>query len=223
MKNIEFEVKIGLFVFIGLILLTIITFSIGDFFFKSGYNLDVVLNFANGVKESAPVRLAGIEIGEVKEASVFKDDEGKTKVKLRLWLTDEAGVEDDAKVVINTLGLIGEKYVEIVPGSPGRPLLQHGDTIMGEESVSVEQMTKKGYDIALKLEKVVDSFDSILAQVKSGKGTVGKLLYDEALYDHMEDMVKDLKAHPWKLLHRPRTRDKQTKDTDDSDGNRGVF
>jgi len=176
MKPIEFEIKIGLFVFVGLILLTVITFSIGDFFFKPGYNIEVVLNFANGVQESAPVRLAGIEVGEVKDASVFKNEEGDTMVKLKLWLTNEARVEEDSKVLINTLGLIGEKYVEIVPGTPGSPLLKNGATIKGVSSVSVEQMTKKGYEIALKLEKVVDSLDAILKQVKSGKGTVGKLV-----------------------------------------------
>jgi len=222
-RNFEFEVKIGLFVFAGLILLTIITFSIGDFFFKSGYNINVELGFANGVQESAPVRLAGIEVGEVKAANVFKDKEGHTRVRLKLWLTNDAGVEKDSKVLINTLGLIGEKYVEIVPGTPGLPLLKDGATIEGHDSVSVEQMTKKGYEIALKLEKVIDSMDLILQQVKSGRGTVGKLIYDEALYSEAEAMIKDLKANPWKLLSKPRrTRDK-TEDADKLDGNKGMF
>jgi len=212
MRPIEFEIKIGLFVFVGLILLTVITFSIGDFFFKSGYNIDVVLNFANGVQESAPVRLAGIEVGEVKDASVFKDDKGNTMVKLKLWLTNEAKVEEDSKVLINTLGLIGEKYVEIVPGTPGAPLLKNGATIRGVSSVSVEQMTKKGYEIAFKLEKVADSLDAILEQVKSGKGTVGKLVYDDTLYNEAEAMMKDLRANPWKLLQRPPRRSKKTED-----------
>ena len=124
MSFVEFEVKIGLFVFIAIILLTIITFSIGDFLFKSGYNIDVIFSFANGVQNSAPVRLAGIEVGEVKEAAVFKDQEGKTKVRLKLWLTSDANIENDSKVCINTLGLIGEKYVEIIPGTPGRDFLK---------------------------------------------------------------------------------------------------
>lgn len=224
MKSIEFEIKIGLFVFVGLILLTVITFSIGDFFFKPGYNIDVVLDFANGVQESAPVRLAGIEVGEVKVATVFKDEKGNTKVKLKLWLTNEAQVEEDSKVCINTLGLIGEKYVEIVPGTPGNPLLKDGGTIKGISSVSVEQMTKKGYEIALKLEKVVDSMDAILNQIKSGKGTVGKLVYDETFYDEAEAMMKDLRANPWKLLHRPPRRSKKTEDkTASESGNKGIF
>ena len=222
MRSIEFDVKIGLFIFIGLILLTVITFSIGDFFFKPGYNIEVVLGFANGVQESAPVRLAGITVGEVKDASVYKDAEGKTMVRLKLWLTNDAKVEEDAKIIINTLGLIGEKYVEIVPGTPGSPLITPGGIMVGYDSVSVEQITKKGYDIALKLEKVAESLETILAQVESGKGTVGKLIYDDTLYDEAAAMMTDLRQNPWKLLQRPRRQ--KTEDTvTKKDGNKGMF
>lgn len=221
MKPIEFEVKIGLFVFIGAILLTVITFSIGDFFFKPGYHINIILGFANGVEEAAPVRLAGVEVGEVKEAAVFKDRIGQTKVRLKLWLTNDARVEKDAKVCINTLGLIGEKYVEIIPGTPGVAVLKEGEVIEGHDSVSVEQMTKKGYEIALKLEKVADSLDYILNQVKTGQGTVGKLIFDEELYNDVNEMVKDLKAHPWKLLHRPGPSREKIEDRDKKSSKQG--
>ena len=225
MRSMEFNVKIGLFVFIGLILLIIITFSIGDFFFKPGYNIYVILGFANGVQESAPVRLAGIEVGEVKEANVFKDSKGKTMVRLKLWLTNDAKVERDSQIIINTLGLIGEKYIEIIPGTPGSPFIPNGGIMTGHDSISVEQITKKSYEIVLKLEKVIDSIDVVLKQINSGHGTIGKLVYDEALYNDAEAMVKDLKAHPWKLLSRPgrikdKTEDQQVSTTNSNFGSR---
>ncbi|MFH1868507.1 MAG: MlaD family protein [Candidatus Omnitrophota bacterium] len=223
MKNIEFEVRIGLFVFVGLILLTIITFSIGDFFFKPGYNLNVELDFANGVSESAPVRLAGIEVGEVKDAAVFKDKDGRTRVKLILWLAKEAAVEKDAKIYINTLGLIGEKYVEIVPGTPGSELVIGGETLKGSSTVSVERITRKGYEVALKMEEVVDSFSEMLNQVKSGEGTLGKLVFDDSLYNEVRDMAQDLKANPWKLLNKPKEPRQKSKDVGIKSGNRGAF
>ncbi|MFA5068905.1 MAG: MlaD family protein, partial [Candidatus Omnitrophota bacterium] len=203
MKSLEFNVKVGLFILIGLIILTVITFSISDFFFKPGYNIFVELGFANGIQPSAPVRLAGISVGEVKESGVFKDGNGKTMVRLRLWLTNDAKVEEDAQVIINTLGLIGEKYVEIIPGTPGSLLVRDCGVMRGHDSVSVEQITKKGYEIALKLERAIDDMAEVLAQVKSGHGTVGKLIYDETIYNETEIMVKDLRAHPWKLLGGP--------------------
>jgi phospholipid/cholesterol/gamma-HCH transport system substrate-binding protein len=204
MKSLEFDIKIGLFIAIGLIILTVITFSINDFFFKPGYNIYVELGFANGIQQSAPVRLAGISIGEVKQANVFKNNDGKTMVKLKLWLTNDAKVERDANIIINTLGLIGEKYVEIIPGTPGSRLLSNGDTIAGHDSISIDEITKKGYEIALKLEKAIEYMDEILSYISSGQGTVGRLIYDDSLYNEAEDMVADLKSNPWKLLMRPR-------------------
>ncbi len=218
MKSMEFDIKIGLFIAVGLILLTVITFSINDFFFKPGYNIYAVLGFANGVKKSAPVRLAGIEVGEVKEAGIFKDKNGKTMVRLKLWLTNDAKVEVDSEIIINTLGLIGEKYVEIIPGTPGGELLSNGDTVIGNDSVSVEQMTKKGYDVILKLDKAMDSMDAILRQVKNGNGTVGKLIYDDTIYNDVEALIKDIKAHPWKLLGGPRRVKQKTEDTSTGPG-----
>ncbi len=85
-------------------------------------------------------------------------------------------------------------------------------SIPSSDSVSVEQITRKGYEVAVKLERVADSLNEILNQVKSGKGTIGKLVFDESLYNEVESMVKDLKAHPWKLLQRPSRPKKKTVD-----------
>jgi phospholipid/cholesterol/gamma-HCH transport system substrate-binding protein len=203
MRFLEFDIKIGLFIFIALVILIAVTFSISDFFFKPGYNIFVELGFANGIQQSAPVRLAGISVGEVKEAGVFKNDDGQTMVRLKLWLTNNARVEEDSQIIINTLGLIGEKYVEIIPGTPGSAFVSEGDIMKGHDSISVEQITKKGYEIALKFEQAIDSMNEILGQVKSGHGTAGRLIYDETIYNEAEEMIKDLKAHPWRLLIKP--------------------
>jgi phospholipid/cholesterol/gamma-HCH transport system substrate-binding protein len=212
MKPESFELKIGLFIFVGIILLTAVVFSIGDFLFKSGYSIKVLLNFADGVQESAPVRLAGIEVGEVKKARVLQDAAtGQTKVELSLWLTDDAKIEKDSTVLINTLGLIGEKYVEILPGTPGSPQVKNGETLVGYDSISMQRMTQKAYDVVLKLEKMLDSINFVLEKVKAKEGTVGKLLMEDKLYTDLEEittdvkeMVKDLRSHPWKLLSKPR-------------------
>lgn len=194
-KDMEFQVKIGLFVLIGVILLIVVTFSIGDFLFKSGYHIYVDMDFANGIQESAPVRLAGIEVGEVKKAAVFKDNNGKTKVTLEIWLFEEAKIENDAVITINTLGLIGEKYVEILPGTSGAPLLKDGDVIKGSDSATFEELTKKGYSIAVKIERLIDSIQTVVEYIQEGEGTVGKLIYDEGLYNEITDFIKGVKEH----------------------------
>ena len=219
MKPANFELKIGLFIFIGIILLIYVVFSIGDFLFEPGYNIKVSMNFADGVQEGAPVRLAGIEVGEVKTTRVFQDPEtNQTKVELLLWLIKEAKIEKDATVLINTLGLIGEKYVEIVPGTAGSPLLKDKGTIAGFDSISMQKMTQKGYDVILKLEKMIDSINYVLEKVKAKEGPVGKLLMEDKIYKDIEEitagikeMVEDIRRHPWKLLQKPKeSKEKKT-------------
>ncbi|KPK39486.1 MAG: hypothetical protein AMJ78_08415 [Omnitrophica WOR_2 bacterium SM23_29] len=233
MKKFDLEFKVGIFVAIGIAILISIIFSIGELrYFKQRYAIKLLFDFANGVEKSAPVRLAGVQVGEVKDIDiVFDKVRQKTIVSLTVSLDKKAKVEEDAEAFINTLGLIGEKYVEILPGTPGKKILKHGESLQGRESIPVERLTEKGYEIAsglsetikhlnklfgdtetqeafkatvLDLRKLIASTNVVMDKVKSGEGTVGKLFMNDEIARDLEGLVKDLKAHPWKLLHKPR-------------------
>lgn len=198
------ELKVGIFVFIGLIALFIIVFSIGDFYvFEKGYNINVIFGFVNGIAESAPVRLAGVDIGEVEKIDIFYDDvEKKTKVALYVWIRKKVAIEKDVVARINTLGLLGEKYLEVTPGTKGSGFLEDGATIIGEDPLSVEALTRD-------MRKLIDSVTVVADRLKEGEGTIGKLLVEEKIYNDLEEFIADIKAHPWKLLHKERTRKKK--------------
>lgn len=233
MKRSGLEFKVGIFVAIGIVILISIIFYIGELkYFQQRYAIKLLFDFANGVEMSAPVRLAGVQVGEVKDIDIFFDAERqKTAVLLTVSLDKKAKVEEDAEAFINTLGLIGEKYVEILPGTPGKRILKPGEVLAGRESIPVEKLTEKGYEIAqglnetikhlnkvvgnpetqeafkatlLDLRKLVGSANVVIDKVKSGEGTVGKLFMDDKIAKDLEEFVKDLKAHPWKLMHKPR-------------------
>ena len=109
--------------------------------------------------------------------------------------------------------------------------MKPGELLVGRESVPIEKLTEKGYEIAsglgdtikhfnklvgdpetqaafkatmLDFRKFMASANMVMDKVKAGEGTVGKLFMDEGLYDELDAFVKDLKAHPWKLLSKPR-------------------
>ena len=90
----------------------------------------------------------------------------------------------------------------------------HPDKNPGDSDAAetMKEMTDKGYEVALKMERAVDSLDQILDQVRSGEGTIGNLVYNDELYTDLRDMVKDLKANPWKLFHKSREVKKKTED-----------
>jgi len=214
------EFKVGIFVFIGLIILVIFVLMIGDFrLINIGYNFKVKFAFANGVKTSAPVRLSGVEVGEVRRVEVGYNEQTKEpEVTIFTWVKKEAKIPIDSRVWVNMLGLLGEKYIEIIPGQNYNSLLAENSVIRGEDPISIQELTDLSREIALeaqttikdvsvtlsKLNESLDSVNIVLTQVSQGEGTVGKLFFDDSLYDNIEEMFDELKKHPWKLLYRPK-------------------
>lgn len=225
--------KVGIFVFIGLIILVYFVIHIGDIqLLSSGYKLKVFFGFANGIKINAPVRVAGVDAGEVRRINVYFDPQTKkTRVEISFWVKNDTKIPRDSEVMINTLGLLGEKYLEIIPGANYEDLFKDGDILLGDDPVSMEEIGNLGRRIATKLEdtlsglnKVVGdeelqrslrqtidnlnnvstSLNTILDKINKGEGTVGRLIYDDSLYQDLDSFVKDLKTHPWKLLFRPK-------------------
>ncbi len=195
-----FELKVGIFILIGVAILFIIVFSIGDInLIKSGYHVKIVFNFVAGIGGSAPVRLAGVGVGQIEGLKVFRDEkENKTKVELYAWIKDNnVKIEEDAVATVNTLGLLGEKYLEIFPGTPGKNYLKDQEILIGHDPVPMEKITEN-------LANLSESVNVIVDRLKRGEGTIGKLLTEEKIYKDLEAFVEDIKKHPWKLLSKPR-------------------
>ena len=211
-KSKHLELKVGIFVFIGLVILTWFVLLIGDFkLVRLGYNVRVTFGFANGIKIGAPVRVAGVDKGEIKEIKLTHDNEGKTKVILKAWVDSDTVIPSDSRAWVNTLGLLGEKYLEIIPGKDYKNVLLEDSVLAGEDPTSVQEVTDLARDIALQakdtlasLQDALASLNGVLTDMHEGRGTVGKLFTDDKLYTDIEEMFADLKKHPWKLLFRPK-------------------
>ena len=218
--------KVGAFILAGIILLFGFVFLVGDFsVFKPGNDIKVIFGFASGIKTASPVRLAGVDVGTVKSTQIFYDpEERKTKVEVLLWVDGEVKIPSDSRIWINTLGLLGEKYVEIIPGTDTVSFIGSGDTITGEDPVSIHEITRKAGDIALKIEDTLEDINQIIEdeetkqslkeiavnlkeitrKINEGEGTLGKFVTDDKIYSDLEILVDDLKRNPWKLLHKPK-------------------
>jgi len=200
----KLELKVGVFVFIAFFLLVVFVLSIGGFkTWTSGYKVSFIFNFVNGAKLGAPVRFAGVDVGEIKEMKFFyAPEESKTKVEMVCWLKKEIRVPLDSTIWVNTLGLLGEKYIEIMPGKDYTACLAAGGSMEGVDPIPMHEIFRSGKGI-------VEDLGQTLDQIKSGQGTIGKLLYDDTIYKELEALVMDIRQHPWKLFFR--TKEKPAK------------
>ena len=220
-RDEKLELKVGLFIGVGIFLMFLIVFSISDFYLlREGYDVKVKFDFINGLKKSAPIRLAGVNVGEVRDIAIFYDEAaGKTRVNLDLRIVGEARIERDAVARINTLGLLGEQYLEITPGV-SQDFLKDGDSIQGKDPVNVGMQMEKMSEFAdaaadvmrhiskgegtlgrlLMEDTIYRDLEIIFGRLRDGEGTIGKLLVKDDVYNNIEDFTGDIKAHPWKLL-----------------------
>jgi phospholipid/cholesterol/gamma-HCH transport system substrate-binding protein len=220
------ELKVGSFVLLAVLALTFFIISISDLsIFEKGRHIQVIFGFASGLREAAPVRLAGVDVGLVRKLQVFVDgaDGGKTKVRVTIWIKDNIAIPSDSKFKINQLGILGEKYLEIMPGD-SQDSVKDGGMVVGHDPVPIEEVTEKVDAITTKLETTIDGvnngiltdknkkslenalegFSVLGTDLKEGRGTLGKLLTDESIYNNLDDLTSDLKGNPWKLLYRPK-------------------
>ena len=191
----SFELKVGIFVFIGLIVFSYIVFSIGDFYvFKPGYRIKVKFGFVDGIQPASPIRYAGVEVGKLENIRFYYNEQkDKTEVELKCWVRKDARIEKDAEAHINTLSVVGEKYLEVLPGTRQAGFLTEADTLIGVDPVPMERITQRAY-------KITEGLEIIARDIKEGKGTIGKLLTDDSIFRNLDEFTKDIKAHPWKLL-----------------------
>jgi phospholipid/cholesterol/gamma-HCH transport system substrate-binding protein len=238
--RVSIEVKIGIFVLIALIILFVGILSIGDFYYISrpGYEISILFDFTGGVEVGAPVKMSGIKVGEVRDIKLFYDEarvyaiEGrsytgqkKVRAEVSAWIEGDIQIPQDSIAYVESMGLLGDRYIEITPGSDFEHFLKKGGMLIGETPISMEALSGD-------LQRLTQSLNEIVDRLKRGEGTLGKLLYEEELYNNFRDLSRDIKRHPWKLLWKTRekTREKKSKlnkqrvpEAGSGEGNRGYL
>jgi len=131
------EIKVGLFLAIALFILATVIFIVGDFsvlFRGEGYSVFADFETAAGLEKKTVVKMAGVKVGLVKDIRL-------KGVRAEVELDIDEGIEvyKDSTAMLASLGLLGEKYIEILPGK-GPEICQAGDTIQSFSPVSFDQM-----------------------------------------------------------------------------------
>ena len=215
MPKITNEFKTGLMLLIVLFIVIVFVYSTGALHFKKeGYTLRVYYDYVSGLREHSPVRLCGAEVGYVKTIAIVSDEE-RTHVAVDLFLNDDAKAREDSKFYITTLGMMGEKYIEITGGSSGSPFRDVEKPVIGENPFQLESLLDKADDMAQNLDEALENINKLTGHVDdivTRKEIDVTLDNIESITQNFKDFSADLKAHPWKLLIK--SDDNDSKDED---------
>lgn len=157
-------IKTGLFLAIGLVIFAIFIFLIGDMgklFKKPGYPLYVYFDSAAGLEKQTLVRMAGIKIGFVKDIRLKRN-----QAEVVLSINPEVQIRTDSKASLAALGLLGEKYIEILPGSE-ETFCQPGDTLERIPSMSFDQIGTMLLSLGNEVKEVGKSLREIIGEGES--------------------------------------------------------
>lgn len=158
------EVKVGLMFLVAVVMVTLFAFYLGVLNpMSNSYELNIAYNYAGGIEVGSPVRVMGIKVGKVKEISF--DPKGKmpsgeeTKLLVRISVSKQAWptVRTDSQFFINLAGVIGEKFIEISPGSVANPEFKHSQLVRGEDPPRIDQLISQSYGLAGKIFEFVEN------------------------------------------------------------------
>jgi phospholipid/cholesterol/gamma-HCH transport system substrate-binding protein len=191
------ELRVGLFVLVGLFILAVAIFYItGAGILGPKYRLYTYLPEVEGVATGAPVRLDGVAIGNVENVALNPRPTDRTQsiqLVLRIDKKFMSDVRTDSTASLVTEGLLGDRYVTIKRGLTGAPM-QPNSTVPGAPAVAMTAMVERGTDLLVTLNTVSGELRGIVEQVKEGQGTVGKLITDPALYNNVNATVARLNS-----------------------------
>ena len=158
------EAKVGAVTLIGFLLLAYMIIHLGDFSFgEKGYRIKAVFSQVNGLKEGGAVRYAGVDVGRVEHVLATPDG-----VEVVIRINEGVKIAKDSKFTIGTDGLLGEKYVSIIPPRTLGSYLSRDATVRGEDPEGLEQLIGTADRVLLDVQKLVQSLNEVFgdAQVK---------------------------------------------------------
>ena len=175
------EVKVGLLVLAALLVLMVGTLLIGEksnlFTRKNRYF--VRFDSVSGLSTGSPVQLNGVNVGDVTEIVLPRN---VTKTLLTVWVTvdrDYQGrIRRDSQAAIKTLGLLGDKYIEITSGSPGSAVVPSGGQIAAAPATDVDKLLASGGGAVDNVVAISYSLRKILTRMEAGEGLLGELTID---------------------------------------------
>lgn len=192
------QTRVGAVLIVGILILMYGVYEVGRLFdvFADRYALVTLVENSGGLTTGAPVTLAGQRVGQVDEIRFIPVAERAGEATVRIRLSLNRSVRDqiraDSRAMLRTQGLLGDRLVEISPGSAAAPMLEPGDTIPSVAALDYEDVLFATATTLEHLQNVIVDLQLLTGSLARGEGTIGALLADDRLYERMTVATTEL-------------------------------
>lgn len=192
-RSLGNKIKLGVFVFISITLFIVGIYLIGQRqqLFSDTFRVTGIFKDISGLQIGNNVRFCGINIGIVEDIEQITD----STVSINMMINEDTRkfIKKNAKAIIGSDGLMGNKIVIITPGEAGYKQLSNNDTIETSLQVSMDDILLKLKVTADNAASITDDMAVIMQNVRKGKGTLGKLLMDSVLAKNVDAALVNIK------------------------------
>lgn len=160
MSNTRSATKVGLFVFVGLVLLAalMISFSKGTAIFKKTYRLELISPSVGGIKPRAAVMMAGVPVGSVESVRLTPD--GKAVI-ITVQIQKQYIIRDDAIFTIDQAGFLGDQYIEVDPDKNAGKPLQDGATVKCEPPLNLLKVARGATEMLTRINLTISNINTL--------------------------------------------------------------
>jgi phospholipid/cholesterol/gamma-HCH transport system substrate-binding protein len=193
MENTKNNIKLGSFIAIGLLLLLFGIYLIGkkQQLFNHTFVISAVFKDINGLQIGSNVRFAGINVGVVENISIIAD----TAVQIDLFINKSIKkfIKKDAKAIIGTDGLMGNKIVTLLAGSAKEKEIKENAFILAVIPVSIDEIIVNLNVAVQNATTITENLAIITESIAEGRGTVGKLFMDTLMAKELQQTIINIK------------------------------
>ena len=192
------QLRVGVTVIVAVVALMFVVFLMSSTtgIFTNKIQLYTYFDNAEGLVPGAPVRLQGVDIGNVTGISVVANH-GNTPVQIRMRVNTRYSdgatpmLRKDSIASLSTAGVLGQSFVDIDTSHAKDRGARDGDTLPAENKPDFQDVVKASQTSLQNVDILVRRLDRIIASIESGQGTVGKLIYDPSLYNRLNATVSE--------------------------------
>jgi phospholipid/cholesterol/gamma-HCH transport system substrate-binding protein len=191
------QLRVGVTVIFASLTLALLLFLMsgtGGFFTKR-ILLKSYFDNAQGLRVGAPVRLSGVDIGNVVRINIVPHKPlTPVEVIMKVSTKYAFNLRRDSVTSLDTAGVLGETYLDIDSAQTVGPPAENGDVLPTQVHPDFNEVVRASQSTLQNMDALLKRADRILAFAESGKGSLGKLIYDPALYDNLASTVTEFKG-----------------------------